>query len=196
MDDEYNISEIEPRIFPYIIIDENLEFNGEGACNSFTGLYEYFPSTNGLSAIDFIETGEDCGLQLHNSFESSYFAFISGGFGYSIMQDGTGLVLNLTNGLFGYATFKSYPLSTSDFQKNEFQLYPNPATDKLFISATNTFRNIKVKILNIAGKRIKTQNLKLETNTPIDVSNLKSGIYFLDIEDENGNREVKKFVKE
>ena len=196
MDDEYNISEIEPPISPYIIIEENLEFNGVGACNSFTGLYEYIPSFDELSAIDFMETGEDCGLQLHNSFEDSYFAFISGGFWYSVTQDGTGFILTLENGLFGYAIFKSYPLSISDFQKNEFQLYPNPVGDKLFINATKSTPNLEMKIFNIQGKLLTGENVKNENPASIDVSNLKSGIYFLNIEDENGNFEVKKFIKE
>ena len=195
LDTEYIVSEIEPSIFPFFIINENLEFNGEGACNSFTGLYEYFPSTNEMSAIDFMETGKDCGLQLHNSFESSYFAFISGGFGYSVMQDGTGLVLNLTIGLFGYATFKNYPLSISDISKNKFQLYPNPVKDKLHLSSKTETNNLKIKTYTIAGKLLSTQNITLAKQASVDVSSLSNGIYFLHIEDGTRNIEVKKFIK-
>lgn len=196
MDDEYNISEIEPPVSPYIIIDENLEFNGEGACNSFTGLYEYIPSFDELSAIDFMETGEDCGLQLHNSFEDSYFAFISGGFWYSVTQDGTGFILTLENGLFGYAIFKSYPLSTIDLAKNKFQLYPNPVKNELILTSENTLEILKVKIFNVEGKILSTQKLELENQSSIDVSQLATGIYFLNIQDENGNTTIKKFIKQ
>lgn len=196
LDTEYIVSDIQPSIFPFLILNENLEFNGEGACNSFTGLYEYYPSTNEMGAIEFMETGEDCGLQLHNSFESSYFAFISGGFEYSVMQDGTGLVLNLTNGLFGYATFKNYPLSISDFSKNKLQLYPNPVKNELFLSSKNGAGNLNVKIFNIEGKLLSTQTMEVANQTSINVSQLTSGIYFLNIEDENGNTIIKKFIKE
>ncbi|CAM3331482.1 hypothetical protein AEQU2_01018 [Aequorivita lipolytica] len=66
----------------------------------------------------------------------------------------------------------------------------------MYINATNPTANLKVKILNIEGKLIRTENLEIQDQTSIDVSNLKSGIYFLNIEDETGNVEVKKFIKE
>ncbi|UCA57711.1 T9SS type A sorting domain-containing protein [Aequorivita iocasae] len=46
------------------------------------------------------------------------------------------------------------------------------------------------------GKLLSVQNVTLENQTSIDVSNLTSGIYFLNIEDENGNTTTKKFIKQ
>jgi hypothetical protein len=190
----YNVSLIEPPIAPHLTISEDLNFNGLGACNTFNGVYEFFPPDI-LSPINFTATTDDCDIQQHNFFENEYFGFIEGGYFYTITEDNEGKVLTLGNGIFGYAIFKSYPLSISDYQKNKFQLYPNPAKDKLFISAANPARNIKVKIFNTAGKLLSIQKLELENQSSINVSYLKSGIYFLNIEDENGNTEVKKFVK-
>ncbi len=191
----YDVSLIEPPIVPYLTISEDLNFNGLGACNTFSGVYEFFPS-NELSPLNFITTTNDCGIQQHNSFEDEYFGFIHGGYWYIITEDSEGKVLTLESALMGYAVFKSYPLSTSDFQKNKFQLYPNPAKDKLYLRATNTTANLKVKILNTAGKLLSTQKLELENQSSIDVSQLAAGIYFLNIEDENGNTTIKKFLKE
>lgn len=191
----YDVSNINPPISPYLDISEDLTFNGEGACNTFSGTYEFFPP-NDLSSISFIATTNDCGIQQHNWFEYEYFSFISNGFWFSITQDNGGKVLSMSSPLMGYAIFKNYPLSTSDFQKNKFQLYPNPAKDKLFLSTTNLTENLKVKIFNIAGKILSNQTLELENQTSIDVSNLSSGMYFLNIKDENGNTAVKKFIKE
>ncbi len=196
MDPIYIVAEIEPSINPYLIINENLEFDGEGACNSFMGLYEYISSYDEFGAIEFIETGADCGLQLHNSFENDYFAFISGGFWYTITQDGAGSILTLANAIFGYAIFKSYPLSVSDFSKNKFQLHPNPAKNELFLNSKNPTGNLKLKIFNIEGKLLSTQTVAIQDQTSIDVSNLSSGMYFLNIEDENGNKAIKRFLKE
>ncbi|MEH6763990.1 MAG: T9SS type A sorting domain-containing protein [Aequorivita antarctica] len=191
----YDVSLISPSITPYLSISEDLSFNGEGACNSLSGVYEFLPP-NDLSPISFTATTNDCGIQQHNFFENEYFGFISGGYWYTITPENTGRVLTLANAIFGYAIFKSYPLSTSDFQKNEFLLYPNPAKDKLFLSATNPTENLKVKIFNIEGKLLSNQEIELQNQTSIDVSNLSSGMYFLNIEDESGKMEVKKFIKE
>lgn len=45
------------------------------------------------------------------------------------------------------------------------------------------------------GKLLKTQKITLQNQTFIVVSNLSTGIYFLNIESENGLSEVKKFIK-
>ena len=70
----YDVSLIEPPIAPYLTISEDLNFNGLGACNTFSGVYEFFPS-NELSSLNFITTTNDCGIQQHNSFEDEYFQF-------------------------------------------------------------------------------------------------------------------------
>ncbi|WP_235003990.1 T9SS type A sorting domain-containing protein [Aequorivita lipolytica] len=87
-------------------------------------------------------------------------------------------------------------MSTPIFSASQFSIHPNPVKNRLYINATNPTANLKVKILNIEGKLIRTENLEIQDQTSIDVSNLKSGIYFLNIEDETGNVEVKKFIKE
>ncbi|HET8803772.1 MAG TPA: T9SS type A sorting domain-containing protein, partial [Aequorivita sp.] len=156
---------------------------------------EFFPS-NELSSLNFITTTNDCGIQQHNSFEDEYFAFISGGYWYTITEDSEGKVLTFESALMGYAVFKNYPLSTSDFQKNKFQIYPNPTKNELYLRATNTTANLKVKIFNAAGKLLNTQILELENQSSIAISQLATGIYFLNIQDENGNTTIKKFLKE
>ncbi|MAO47238.1 MAG: hypothetical protein CL527_00655 [Aequorivita sp.] len=187
----YDVSTIDPPIAPSLSISEDLSFNGMGACNTFSGNYEFIGE---LFSISFNATTEDCGIQLHNNFESEYFGFIQGGYTYTIEEDNDGRVLSFETPLFGFATFKSYPLSTTDFQRNAFQLYPNPTKDILFLNPTNPTENLKVKIFNLEGRLLR--NLNLENQTSMDVSNLESGIYFLNIEVENGNKAVKKFIKQ
>jgi hypothetical protein len=75
-------------------------------------------------------------------------------------------------------------------------IHPNPAKDELFITAQNTTENLKIKIFNIEGKFLAKQTLEVANKTSIDVSSLTSGIYFLNIEDENGNTTIKKFIKQ
>jgi hypothetical protein len=87
-------------------------------------------------------------------------------------------------------------LGVSENNSSTYSIHPNPAKNELFITAQNTAGNLKVKIFNIEGKVLSTQNVTLQDQKAIDVSQLVSGIYFLNIEDENGNTAVKKFLKE
>lgn len=85
-------------------------------------------------------------------------------------------------------------ISTQD--DNAFSIHPNPAKNELFINSTNNKEKLTLKIFSIAGKLLSTQTLEAAAQTAIDVSQLSSGIYFLNIEAENGNTVVKKFAKQ
>ncbi len=186
---EYNVSEINPVIHPFITISENLNFNGEGACNTFNGNYEHL-GTNYLEAITFNNTANDCENQVHNSFEGDYFGFMQSGFWYSISQDSDGLTLRLDHLLMGYAIFKDYPLSTSDFTINDIVIYPNPVSDQLFITSENTVIET-ISIYTLTGKNV--LEVINETNS-IDVSSFSKGVYFIEISSATG-KSIKKFIK-
>lgn len=104
--------------------------------------------------------------------------------------------LTLTNEEGNLAIFGDQPLSTEDFSKNNFAVFPNPAKENLVINSKNTIENLNLKIFSTEGRLIRTQNLDFYKHASIDVSNLSNGIYFLNIEDERGRVEVKKFIKE
>lgn len=191
----YNVAEIDPPIAPYLLISEDFNFNGEGACNTFDGTYTFY-SPNNLSTSAFTVTTDDCDEQIHDLFEDSYFGFISNEFWYDITQEGEDIVLTLGTPLGGTAVFKNYTLSNKDFYKKEFIVYPNPVNDALVLISQVEIGNLTIKIFNIEGKLLSTQNLEFEKQVSVDVSNLTSGIYFLDIEDGSGNSTIKKFLKE
>ncbi|MCB0467305.1 MAG: T9SS type A sorting domain-containing protein [Aequorivita sp.] len=87
-------------------------------------------------------------------------------------------------------------LGVSENGSSKFSIHPNPAKNELFITAQNTTENLKIKIFNIEGKLLSAQSITLQDQKAIDVSQLLSGIYFLNIEDENGNTTIKKFIKQ
>ncbi len=67
-------------------------------------------------------------------------------------------------------------LSVNDIKKNEFNIYPNPSNNIINInSEINNLNDWIYFITDIAGKQIISNKVE---NT-IDVSNLKSGIYFI-----------------
>ena len=82
-------------------------------------------------------------------------------------------------------------LSTEKIAKQEFSVYPNPASDILRIK--NLSGTFSYKINDVTGKLIVSE--KNRTSNQIKVNALNSGLYFLEIIDENNIRTVSKFVK-
>lgn len=85
------------------------------------------------------------------------------------------------------------PLSVDDFQANNFSLYPNPAKDN-FILETNAALMSAIQITDINGRIVKSMNLSGVSNTSVDVSDLKSGMYFVSVQTDNGSGTTK-FIK-
>lgn len=85
--------------------------------------------------------------------------------------------------------FLRQPLSVEDFSQNDFEIYPNPASQ--FLTIKTKAENYNFNIYNSFGQHV---NATLSENR-IDISNLSSGIYFLKIETETGSA-TKKFMKQ
>ena len=77
-------------------------------------------------------------------------------------------------------------------QSMTLSVYPNPAKSAF----TVTGRNLKAaEVVNTLGQRVAAVQGKGET-LQIDIANLPTGIYFVNITDEEGRKCVKKVVKE
>lgn len=75
----------------------------------------------------------------------------------------------------------------------EIVIYPNPVTEILTLETQNC-TNCIAKLYNTTGKLLKTNNLNLSQNT-INVKGFKTGLYFIVVADEYGNKQTQKFVK-
>lgn len=87
--------------------------------------------------------------------------------------------------------FTNNLLSTSDFQQGDLDvvLYPNPVKDVLHVRLENEVKSIE--IYSIEGKKV------LEaTDVQVDMSALKSGVYFVRIEDEQQGVSTKRILKD
>jgi hypothetical protein len=71
-------------------------------------------------------------------------------------------------------------------------MFPNPATDVLFIDSKNEILNLKV--VNTAGQVVYNENVNL-LKTQLEVNNLQTGIYFVQVETINGISTQKIIVK-
>lgn len=84
-------------------------------------------------------------------------------------------------------------LSINDNLLNDsnFTVYPNPVNDFLSIKNNSQVTNLSVRIIDLTGKVIQFLDLKnLELNN-IDVSNLQKGIYIVDFNNGNTNKQIK-----
>ncbi|MBQ5689328.1 MAG: T9SS type A sorting domain-containing protein, partial [Bacteroidales bacterium] len=72
-------------------------------------------------------------------------------------------------------------------------VYPNPVNDKLYIVTVDEVK--EVVIYDIYGRRQITETPSHQGNWTIDLSELKSGIYFVKINTEKGNI-VKRIIKD
>jgi carboxypeptidase T len=80
------------------------------------------------------------------------------------------------------------PQAVNEFAVDKISLYPNPATNKLFLNSTVT---LNYTIYNITGQEV----LSGVYNNGIDIVGLNSGVYFIRLNDKT-NQTVKRFVKE
>ena len=93
---------------------------------------------------------------------------------------------------------KSNSLVAANFEIDNFNLYPNPNKGNFNIQFTSTSTNdIKLSIYDLLGRQIFYKNYKneLNFNKNIDLSNIKTGIYILELTD-GDKKTVKKLVIE
>jgi aminopeptidase N len=82
-------------------------------------------------------------------------------------------------------------LGTENIATSSIELFPNPAKD--FVNIKSTQQLISYKILNILGQTI-VSNSNF-TNSKINISNLKTGVYWLQLYDAVGNESKLKLEK-
>lgn len=88
-----------------------------------------------------------------------------------------------------YITIDEITLSTNTYLAIDIQIYPNPAKDIIYINNANTTINT-LNLYNSEGKQV----LKSYKTDNLNISNLKNGIYFIEIETDRGNL-IKKILK-
>jgi hypothetical protein len=84
-------------------------------------------------------------------------------------------------------------LSNESYSLSKFVIYPNPANDFLTIQNKDNAAISKVNVVDILGKIIKTYTFNA-TEVRMDISDLTSGIYFIEIHS-NTVKTVQKVVK-
>lgn len=175
------------------------------ACNSGFGLVTIDEDNYLLSFVDGIIdiTLFLCEYEENSNFENYYYGFYLNnaatpfGIGLLIIDDPDtnedlyGLEITTPNG--DRAFYHSWILSNEDFSIPKFNIYPNSVMNQFTISSGN-IELMDILIYDITGKLVLTKN-DIYNHNIISVDQLKSGFYFVQINDNLGNTSIKRIIK-
>lgn len=85
-------------------------------------------------------------------------------------------------------------IGIEDEDNVEISIYPNPSKDGIFYIETEN-QNININVFDITGKLVYTQNNIYGKDCLLDLSNQKSGIYFVNINNDKFNKNLKVIIK-
>ena len=86
------------------------------------------------------------------------------------------------------------PLSTQDFISSKFNVFPNPINDVVTITNNESISIEQIQVFDISGKSVKTHSFTNVNEVQLNIENLASGSYLLQIKTNKGIA-VKKIVK-
>lgn len=85
-------------------------------------------------------------------------------------------------------------LSADDFVSSKFSVYPNPVNNFVMVSNDGSIQINKVSISDINGRTVKSLTYNGVTETQINVVELNAGVYFMNIDTNEGSA-TKKIIK-
>ncbi len=169
-----------------------------GVCDGTGGyvIIEYNGTTefNFSEGINWLAGG--CSIEENNLYSDLYMSFWNeppfDPFHYVITESGQDRTLIITASNGDQAIYSNRYLSISEFNNQSLSIYPNPATDILNLKYNENLSIQKIIIYDSQGRQVlyNTKNL-----SQINVGNLKSGIYFISIENNKKETLKRKFVK-
>lgn len=165
------------------------------ACQSLSG--QFIEENNGIVTFlyPFGLSGDVCVDPDNADFEEKYFSFFPVGqnvsYSFEIIDEDDGsqtLIITTPEG--DTLTYGNKPLSIAENQTNNFIVSPNPVENILSISMDDIHTS-QVRIYSVNGK-VLLNSKNISQN--IDVSDLKVGVYFIEVSVAE-EKLLKKFIK-
>ncbi len=110
------------------------------------------------------------------------------------------LTINCTGGkeletYIGYANILASMIINDNFLMPKIDIYPNPANKYVYINYKNTSKNkFNILIYDVLGKIVYNQNSYIEFPVKLNIEDLKNGVYFIDIKQDNNKIITKKLL--
>ncbi|WP_179018955.1 META domain-containing protein [Winogradskyella forsetii] len=183
-----------------------MTFAGEGVCNDYVGEYGmYYGNGDEMRITSMTPTTDLC--EPPSTIETAYFSVLGDTsanlFKFEIINNGTNLVLTSVpdpldrsvNALGDILILGTEALSVHDVDYNEIAIVKNPAKDQLELNIADDllFQNLNYSIYSMEGKLMSKSKLNIKN---IDVSAFTTGLYFINIGNEDKVISSLKFLKE
>jgi len=174
----FNISDLDNIVL-------HMEYEGETSSVDHNGYvigdkYYLANYSSGLRVVDIsdIENGNMTASSYFDSYPSNNNANYDGSWNvYPFFESGN-IVISGTNGFTLVRDNSS--LDSSDTELENFNLYPNPAKNKLTINSKNDPLK-QIEVFNVLGQRIINLNFSSSLSENIDISILNTGMYLVKI---------------
>ncbi len=173
----------------------NIGQSGEGTEILFATFDKITGDCTGLDFIAGNNGHPDRGSAL--AIDANGDVLIGGQFEHILYDSNGGQVMNPnpSNTNFFIAKYATEPcpeLGTSTWKTQSIKLWPNPANRSIHVSVLSPSC---YRMYTITGQRVKTGKLNTGENS-IDIEKLPSGLYLIETTNQQGNKQVKKIVKE
>jgi len=131
----------------------------------------------------------------NSEFEPLYFSYFNGftTYAYSIINHDNYEMLTLIDSNGNTITYTSHVLNVKENKNLVFSVSPNPFSNTLKIITENNLDKLKMQISNLSGQALIE---KLYQNQEVlNLESLSSGVYIISIENELGEKAIRKIVK-
>lgn len=189
------------------LVPANTQIPGSGTYTDATKINNLAGKYIGMygTPFDLDELKDSSGIDI-NSVTHIRIVDVVGSVGAHHSTDAAGLIINdpyPTNFLTGGfdldavgAIHINLTAAGQELSGRGIALYPNPATDLLYISGINPSVGYEVNICGLAGNKIQSINIAPGNVAPINIAHLQQGMYLLHIKDTNGRSWSERFVKQ
>lgn len=84
-----------------------------------------------------------------------------------------------------------------DFAKSEFEIFPNPSNDFIYITGSIIEKSGVISIYDLAGRMVKSYiSIGSNNNLEVEISSLEDGLYVISYESGNSEKAFSRFIKE
>ena len=103
--------------------------------------------------------------------------------------------LYITNGT-SVSKLVDTSMSTISLNESEVTIFPNPATNELYIKNNNNLALQNISIADLTGKVVFNQDIQNIDSNAVNITSLAKGIYLVTVETQSGLTATSKIIKQ